>query len=74
LNDFAQFDAYPRLILAAGRRSWLTCDPLRSDGKTCACGMSGVTEQADLAGASHQIVGKVERHPGTPTPSAEAEE
>jgi hypothetical protein len=61
------------LILAAGRGSWLAYDLLRSGSKSGAWDLSDAPRLSGVAAGARQIVGKVERHPGTPTPSAEAQ-
>jgi hypothetical protein len=55
----------------------LARDLSRSDSKPCACSVPDTPEVSGFAAASvgrdpGPIVGKVERHPGSPTPSAEA--
>jgi hypothetical protein len=40
---------------------------LRSNGNHGVCGGSGGSKSSGFAAAARQIVGKVERHPGTPT-------
>jgi hypothetical protein len=49
------------------RRSWLAYDPLRSNGKTYARGVSDTTKMSGSTAASQQIASKL-----APTPSAEA--